>query len=462
MDALDSECPPFMQELRNLSQNPEFLAFAQRVSQQAPGARKKVIFISRAWPYDDDRLHVNEEWSDELARFLYEHLQLLGFEPILDKKDLAVGRQLDSAMKKSIDTADHVLLLITKTYLHKVLKDPFSGVAKEFQYLKQRIELMDPNRVNGAEIAGERRFVIPFALTDNLAGLPLADGHSGFAAIYVSQVGYHKALVDLGEKLLNGNVGADMMSRGIFSAVSPRFHRLHITEPETDILASQEELIKRIRKHKLALVDACKQNNESWYGRVDSKVVMATAILGGAVLGAAGFAWGPVGFLTVPLGGIAGAMLGNVFLFLFIYVLKEYLSSIHVNEFASFLDNNEAHGALFCYLMGIILCQKADEPFSKDALEQYLLNAINDSRTYFNSKYVDDLMNKSEEAYASFLENKATIMDALEARALTSEQKIAKGDLNISVVLHDQAKNLREELLQTQLKRNTMSASSKK
>ncbi len=202
METSSSYLPDFVREQTESAADPTFSAQLVEIAQRFASQKKRVIFISRAWPYDDDRLRVREEWSVACADMLYDHLQLLGFEVILDKRDLGVGNQLDDAMKTSVDKADHVLMLVTRTYIHKATKVPTSGVYREVHYITHKVESMDPEGIDGWVIAGKRRFVLPFAFNDT-KGFPLADSHPGIATIFVQNAGYRSALIDLAMKVYN-------------------------------------------------------------------------------------------------------------------------------------------------------------------------------------------------------------------------------------------------------------------
>lgn len=196
--------PDLVKEQHDAASDPRFSAQLVEIAQRFASQKKRVIFISRAWPLPLSEDCFDEQWSAEFAATLAKHLKLLGFEVVLDVNDLGIGVHLNSAMGTSVEIADHVLLLITRTYLYKVTDCPDSGVAIEFSYIKDKIR-----RMGGGKEAGVRRFVLPLALTNNLTGFPLAEGHPGFAAIFVQSVGYCNALIDMATKVYN--VGPEVL-----------------------------------------------------------------------------------------------------------------------------------------------------------------------------------------------------------------------------------------------------------
>jgi len=197
---MESSSPEFFREQQNADRDPIFRAQLIQIAERFASQKKRVIFISRAWPYENDRLGVKEEWSVPFVDKLYDHLQLLGFHVILDRRDLGAGVQLDDAMKTSVDKADHALMLVTRTYIHKATKVPTSGVAREVHYITHKVEAMDPEGINGWVIAGKRRFVLPLAFNDTKE-FPIADSHPGIATIFVQNAGYREALIDLATKV---------------------------------------------------------------------------------------------------------------------------------------------------------------------------------------------------------------------------------------------------------------------
>lgn len=196
MKAPQSIQPRFVTEQEEADRDPVFMAQLSEIANSFSSQRKRVIFISRAWPLPLEEDKFNEQYSVEYVERLARHLSLFGFKVILDIKDLGVGVHLYSAMRDSVEAADHVLLLVTKTYLYKVAECFDPGVSIELSFIKSKIR-----RMGGGKEAGDRRFVLPLALADDLTGFPLVEGHSGFAAIYVKSVGYRRALIDLATKV---------------------------------------------------------------------------------------------------------------------------------------------------------------------------------------------------------------------------------------------------------------------
>ena len=55
------QLPDFVTEQRESAADPTFRAQLVEIAQRFASQKKRVIFISRAWPYEDDRLGVKEE-----------------------------------------------------------------------------------------------------------------------------------------------------------------------------------------------------------------------------------------------------------------------------------------------------------------------------------------------------------------------------------------------------------------
>lgn len=226
--------PRCLEEQEQLSENVALQAELKKIGAKVLLDKRKTIFISRAWPLSPEEDEFYEQWTAVFVENLAKHLQLLGFNVILDVKDLGNGVHLNTAMKDSVNKADHVLLVITNTYLHKIKESPGSGVAVEFSYIKEKVRLM-----GGGSVAGKSRFVLSFSLVNDLTGFPLIEGHGGFATNFVNHTGYVHSLLDLVTKVYGLDVSfslKDYFASSQYFLPPPNQHSSVILDVEKKVL----------------------------------------------------------------------------------------------------------------------------------------------------------------------------------------------------------------------------------
>ncbi|MDX2164474.1 MAG: NACHT domain-containing protein [Gammaproteobacteria bacterium] len=163
-------------------------------------APKKVIFISYAWSLKSIEDNWDEQWTDQFVLTLADHLRLMGFECIVDRTHLGWGRSLGDAMNESVNKADHIILIITNTYVFKYNREQKSGVRIEMEYIEKRIESEGGIQKAGASKA---RLVMPmiFVEPQKVKNIPLIEGLEGFAGIYFDKRDYLDVLMEFPHKL---------------------------------------------------------------------------------------------------------------------------------------------------------------------------------------------------------------------------------------------------------------------
>jgi hypothetical protein len=183
--------PRFVIEQEAFRQDSIFEAELKKIGDEISGERR-TIFISRAWPLPVNEDRFKEQWVNGFIGRLVTHLQWMGFNVSWDNKQAGSGVHLDSAMKGFVDRADHILCIITHTYLYKVKNRPHTGVALELAYTLKKIEL-----IGGSQTAGEEKLLQGFCLVEDISNFPVVEGFGGFAGVYLNNVGYRKAILDL-------------------------------------------------------------------------------------------------------------------------------------------------------------------------------------------------------------------------------------------------------------------------
>jgi len=215
--------PNFFREQCILREDKQFEQEMDAISEKVltPGVRKKTIFISYAWPYEhheEPSVHdkqvkpFKEIWTKLFVIQFRNDLVRLGFEVILDEKNLGLGRHLTSAMDESVKKADHVFLIVSHTYLYKINYRPLSGVAVEFNATERHIDRVHENvgalnrhlsKMTVGEI-NQTRLVCPLVLVDKFEDyeyFPLVDGFGGYASRYLTKSSYVETLCDIVHKL---------------------------------------------------------------------------------------------------------------------------------------------------------------------------------------------------------------------------------------------------------------------
>jgi len=195
------EIPSFVQEQKRLVTDEAYQAKLKELGEKISPNKRRTVFISHAWNLPVAQDKYNEQWGDDFVNQLATDLSLMGFDVFLDTENAGIGVALNGTMKKGIGETNHVLMVLTNTYFYKVNERPMSGVSIELDYIISRIEKM-----GGASVAGECRFVLPFLLVPRIPGFPLVEGRGGFAGTYLQNVGYENALVDTWNKLYSQNV----------------------------------------------------------------------------------------------------------------------------------------------------------------------------------------------------------------------------------------------------------------
>jgi hypothetical protein len=166
----------------------------------------KKVFISYAWPIENVP---EEKWTKEFVFNLATHLEIAGFEVILDRKQSNCGSPVLEFMRENIRTADHVIIVCNRTMQYKFEEDGGSGVM--FEYLES---------INRWRKEKPVRFIIPLCLTkDNY--IPGLVGK--FAAVSPYEDGYLDSLKELISRIYGfENIFDDWWDKCIKPLVMPQ------------------------------------------------------------------------------------------------------------------------------------------------------------------------------------------------------------------------------------------------
>lgn len=204
------EKPNFLLEQEALCHNRSLQEKFRAIGEEVRRRGSPTVFLSHAWqfsPADDLRLGLNEQWADYCVKQLARDLRLLGFNPILDFEALGTGVHLPTAMREGIMTADHILIVCTDTYFYKLEKTVLSGVGRKLDLIKSRI---NPTIGMGVTKAHETRLLHGFLLTNKKPpGFSLFEGYDGFAGLWLRQMGYVNALLELVNKIFEHKINTD-------------------------------------------------------------------------------------------------------------------------------------------------------------------------------------------------------------------------------------------------------------
>ena len=221
------------------------------------------------------------------------------------------------------------------------------------------------------------------------------------------------------------------------ASMDQRFSMEVLKREQSNARMILNELFRDTERHREFLIFNCSDNcGRSWFRNVAEESVRVVGTAAGAALGATyGAMEGSVNWVLgrgsfsdsfyrgFSSGRDGGRRVANSLIELFLIIIGDALRAVRENQFKAFIETNVPGGALFCYLLGISLCQKMIKP---NELKNYILLAINQSETSNNQSSISKLIQSCVEAVEIFLIKKDSVLDDLNSTSLFSEDEGAQ------------------------------------